>query len=257
MLKIGHRGAKAYAVENTIAAVKAALTMGVDMVELDIRITKDKYPVVVHASQLRTITKKFGRVGKRNLAELKRLRIKGKETIPTLGEMLEAIDNKIGINLEIKVKNSAQIVVQTLRDYKVDLSKVMISSNHPSEIKTIERLEPEITTALVFRATNAFNFWFISDFLAILFLPITKHYIAWLVRSAHADYLNIHYGFLDKRKVEMFKSKGIKICAWTVNSPKRIAYLKSLGIDGIITNYPDRLWDCLKKIVIPNTCLTS
>ncbi len=241
MLKIGHRGAKAYAPENTLASFKKALVLGADMIEFDVRITKDKYPVVIHDNQLRRLTKKFGRVNKLNLVDIKKLRIKGRERILTLGEVLDIIDNKIGINIELKVKGSAQIVIQTLRDYKIGFKNVMISSNHPGEIRMVEILEPNITTALIFRASNALNFWFILDFLAILFLPLTKYYISWLVKKAGADYLNINHHFLDKKKVALFKKRGIKICAWTVNSRKKINYLKGLGIDGIITNYPDRL----------------
>lgn len=241
MLKIGHRGAKAYAPENTLTSFEKALELGCDMVEFDIRITKDKHPVVIHTNQLKKLTKIFGRVNKLTLAQVKKLKIKKIETVPTLAEVLEVIGNKLGINIELKVKSSAQIVVQTLRDYKIDFSKVMIASNHPGEIRAVKRLEPEITTALVFRSTNAINFWFVLDFLAILLLPITKYYITWVVKKAGADYLNINHHFLSKEKVDLFHSRGIKICAWTVDSQKKINYLKNLGIDGIITNYPDRL----------------
>ena len=240
MLKIGHRGAKAYAPENTIASFRKALELGVDMVEFDVQITKDEYPVVVHDKNLKRLTKKFGRIRKLNLREVKRFKVKG-QSIPTLAEVLEVIDNKVGLDIELKVRGSAKIVIGTLRDYKIDLSNVMISSNYASEVRIAERLEPEITTALVFRSGNAFSFWFVLDFLAILFLPITMYYISWLVKRANVDYLNINYHFLDKRKVALFKKKGIKICAWTVDSVKKINYLKSLGIDGIVTNYPDRL----------------
>ena len=106
----------------------------------------------------------------------------------------------------------------------------------------VEELEPSITTALVFRsASGSFSFWLFLDFLAILLLPITKYYISWLVKHAHADYLNINHRFLDKAKIKTFHKKGIKICAWTVDSQRKIDYLKDLGVDGIITNYPDRL----------------
>lgn len=242
MLKIGHRGAKAYAPENTISSFRKALDLGVDMIEFDVRITKDKYPVVVHDNKLRRLTKEYLRVNKLTLDQLKKLKVKKTEAIPTLAEVLDVVDSRVGLNIEIKVKDSAQIVVQTLRDYKIDFSNVMISSNLTKEIRTVEELEPKIITALVFRSTSgSFNLWMILDFLAILFLPITKYYITWVVRHAHADYLNINHHFLDKKKVDTFKKKGIKICAWTVNSQKKIDYLKDLGIDGIITNYPDRL----------------
>lgn len=248
MLKIGHRGAKAYAPENTISSFKKALELGCDMVELDVRITKDKYPVVIHDNNLRRLTKNPVRVNHLTLQQLKKFKIKKTETIPTLGQVLDVINNKIGINIELKVKGGAQIIVQTLRDYKVDFENVMISSNHPSELKEVERLEPEITTALIFRATNAFNIWFILDFLAILFLPVTKYYISWVVKNAHADYLSINHHFLSEKRVNCFKKRGIKICAWTVNNKKKIEYLKNLGIDGIITNYPDRITQLLTCI---------
>ena len=117
----------------------------------------------------------------------------------------------------------------------------MISSNYASELRTAERLEPKITTALIFRSGNALSFWFVLDFLAILLLPITMYYISWLVKRANADYLCINHHFLDKKKVNLFKRRGIKICAWTVDNIKKINYLKNLGIDGIVTNRPDRL----------------
>jgi glycerophosphoryl diester phosphodiesterase len=240
MLKIGHRGAKAYAPENTMASFRKALELGVDMVEFDVQITKDKYPVVIHDKNLKRLTKRFGRIKKLTLTEVKKFKVRG-EPIPTLAEVLEVVDNQVGLDIELKVKGSAQIVVQTLRDYKINFSNVMISSNYAGEIRKAERLEPEITTALVFRSGNAFSFWFILDFLAILFLPITMYYISWLVKRANANYLCINHHFLDKKKVALFKRKGIKICAWTVDNIKKINYLKNLGIDGIVTNYPDRL----------------
>jgi len=240
MLKIGHRGAKAYAPENTLASFRKALEMGVDMVEFDVQITKDKYPVVVHDKNLKRLAKKFGRIRKLTLVEVKKFKIKG-ETIPTLAEVLEVVDNKVGLDIDLKVRGSAQIVIQTLRDYKINFFDVMVSSNYAAEIREAERLEPEITTALLFRSGNALSFWFVLDFLAILFLPVTKYYITWLVKKANADYLSINYHFLDKNKVALFKKKGIKICAWTVDNPKKIEYLKNLGLDGIVTNYPDRL----------------
>jgi len=241
MLKIGHRGAKAYAPENTISSFKKALELGVDMIEFDVQITKDECPVVIHDRNLKRLSQKFGRVRKLTLAEVKKFVIKGEETVPTLGEVLEVVDNQVGLDIELKVRGSAKIVIQTLRDYKIDFSNVMISSNYAGEIRIAERLEPEITTALVFRSGSVFSFWLILDFLAILFLPLTKYYITWLVKNSHADYLNINYRLLNKKKVALFKKHGIKICAWTVDSLKKIDYLESLGIDGIITNYPDRL----------------
>ncbi|MDX9893418.1 MAG: glycerophosphodiester phosphodiesterase [Patescibacteria group bacterium] len=241
MLKIGHRGAKAYAPENTISSFRKALELGVDMVEMDIRITKDKHPVVVHDNSLRRLTKKYVRVDHLTLTQLKKFKIDKIEPIPTLAEVLEVIDSQVGILIDIKVKGLAQIIVQILRDYKVDFSNVMISSVHHTELRIVETLEPAITTALIFRSSNASNFWLMMDFLAIVFWPITKYYISWIVRYANADYLNINHRLLTERNIKLFKRRGIKICAWTVDSRRKINLLKKMGVDGIITNYPDRL----------------
>lgn len=241
MLKIGHRGAKAYAPENTIAGFKKALELNVDMVEFDVRLTKDRHPIVVHDNQLARLAKKFRRISRLDLRQIKRVRVKGSERIPTLSEVLQIIDNRVGMDIELKVKGSAEIVIATLREHRINFKNVMISSNFASELKTAEAMESDITTALVFRSGNSFSFWLVLDFLAILFLPLTMYYISWLVKKANANFLNINYRLLDRKKVRMFHEKGIKICAWTVDSPKKISYLKSLGIDGIITNYPDRL----------------
>jgi len=239
MLKIGHRGAKAYAPENTIASFRKALELKVDMVEFDVHITKDKHPVVIHDANLGRLTKKWERVNRLSLAQIKQHRIQG-ESIPTLAEVLEVIDSKVGINAELKVKNSAQIVVQTLRDYKVDFSNVMISSKIPSEVRAVERIEPTITTALVF-PTQTLSFWSVLNFGTLLFWPVAKYYISWMVRQTRADYLSINHRFLSAKKLAMFKRKGIPTYVWTVNNPRKIKYLKDLGIDGIFSNYPDRL----------------
>ena len=241
MLKIGHRGAKAYAPENTLTSFRKALELGVDMVEFDIRLTRDFYPVVVHDTQLSRLAKKFRRISHLNLRELKKIRLKGQERIPTLSEVLNVIDSRVGMDIELKVRGSAQIVVATLREHHVDFKNVMISSNFATELKVAEGMEPQITTALVFRSGNSLSFWLVLDFLAVLFLPITMHYISWLVKKANANYLNINHHLLNKKKVDLFHKKGIKICAWTVDNVKKINYLKGLGVDGIITNYPDRL----------------
>ncbi len=241
MLKIGHRGAAAHAPENTIISFQKAVELGADMVECDVRLTKDGHPVVIHDYQLGRLTNTFARVNRLTLAELRDLRVRETEGIPTLGEVITAVGPDAGINIELKVKGSVPVVMQTLRDHHVDWDNIMISSNHPKELRMAKELEPAVTTALIFRSTNSLNFWLVMDFLAIVFLPITKYYIAWVVQQAKADYLNINYRLLSREKVELFRKQGIKICAWTVNSQKKIDYFKSLGIDGIITNYPDRL----------------
>ncbi len=242
MLKIGHRGAKAYAPENSLDSFAKAVDMGVDMVEFDVRITKDKHPIVIHDNRLMRLANKWGKVNRLTLKQVRELKlVEGGGHIPTLAEVLEVIDGKVGINIELKSRRSAQIVVQTLRDYKMDMSSVMISSNYPQEIRKAEKLEPGIVTGLLFRSPNAVSLWLIIDFIALVLLPITKYYISWIVRRANADYLCIHRTLLTKKRFQLLKEQGIKVCVWTVDDERHIEQLRELGVDAIISNYPDRL----------------
>jgi glycerophosphoryl diester phosphodiesterase len=81
----------------------------------------------------------------------------------------------------------------------------------------------------------------ILDAIAFLLFPITRYYILWITKHSGADYLNIHRWLLTKHTVRFLKKHGVKTCVWTVDNPRAIARLKALRVDGIFTNYPDRL----------------
>ena len=102
-----------------------------------------------------------------------------------------------------------------------------------------------------FEALSFFIFDFLKVFIVAVAIIIPVRYFllqpfvvtgnSMLPNFHDGDYLNINHHFLDEKKVALFKKNGIKICVWTVNSRRKIEYFKSLGVDGIITNYPDRL----------------
>ncbi len=102
MLRIGHRGAKAYAPENTLASFKKALEIGVDAVELDVRKTKDTQLVVIHDADVKRTTNGEGLVNDFTLKEIKSFDAGGGEKIPTFEEALDFLDKKVKVFVELK-----------------------------------------------------------------------------------------------------------------------------------------------------------
>ena len=94
MLRIGHRGAKAYAPENTLTSFKKAIEIGVDAIELDVRKTKDNKLVVIHDADIKRTTNGKGLVAELSLKEIKGFSAEGGEKIPTLEEALDFLDKK-------------------------------------------------------------------------------------------------------------------------------------------------------------------
>jgi len=102
ILKMGHRGAKGYVAENTIESIKKALDFGVDGIEIDVHLCASGELVVFHDFTLDRMTNATGEVSKLSLSELKQLKVNNKFLIPTLVEVLDAIDKKCLLNIELK-----------------------------------------------------------------------------------------------------------------------------------------------------------
>ncbi len=114
MLKIGHRGARAYAPENTITSFRKAIELDVDAIEFDVRKTKDNKLVVIHDSDVKRTTNGKGLVSDLKLVEIKELSAEGNEKIPTLEEALDFIDRKVKIFIELKEVGSEKQVLDAV-----------------------------------------------------------------------------------------------------------------------------------------------
>ena len=103
---IGHRGSPKQAPENTFASIRKGIECGATHIELDVRMTKDDVPVIFHDQKLNRMTNGSGFLSQVELSALKELKVKRKENIPTLEEVLEEFKGKCGLVLDIKVRNS-------------------------------------------------------------------------------------------------------------------------------------------------------
>ena len=225
ILKIGHRGAKGFEPENTLISFQKALEMQVDGIELDVHCTCDGEIVVIHDEKIDRTTNGTGAVNTLSLLELKKFRINGIHEIPTLKEVFDLVNKKCFINIELKGNGTAKSVVEIIEHYVSEKSwsyqHFLVSSFDWNALQEVHLLNPKIPIGVL---TN-------TDLdLAFAFAKFIKAY------SIHP-----YYHLLTAENVAQMQSKNFKVYPWTINEPEDIIFIKSLQVDGIITDFPDRL----------------
>ncbi|MBI4765992.1 MAG: glycerophosphodiester phosphodiesterase [Deltaproteobacteria bacterium] len=226
MLKIGHRGAMGYAPENTLDSFAKALELGVDGIELDVHLCRSGETVVIHDSRVDRTTNGQGKVREMTLGELKDLDAGNGNPILTLEEVLDFVDRRALIDIELKAKGTAGPVAAMIRQYlesrgwKPDLFLITSFDHH--ELKRCHELIPYIPFGPLLAAK-----------------PLDYARIA---QAMEANRIMPFFEFLDENFVQDAHQKGIKVITWTVNRFDDIKEVLAMGVDGIISNYPDRLF---------------
>jgi glycerophosphoryl diester phosphodiesterase len=225
MLKIGHRGAKAHIAENTLESIQRALDMGVDGIELDVHVCATGELVVIHDFTVDRTTDGKGEVSKLSLKELKKLKVEGKYLIPTLQEAVTLVNKKCFLNIEMKGRHTAQPVsdfLQKLVEHEgYSYNDFIVSSFQREELQIISKINPYVHLGVLTQASVSQAWEWAEEFKAKAIHP--------------------HYTLLTESNVKKAKEAGYKIYTWTVNEPDDIARVKVLGVDGIISDYPERL----------------
>ncbi|MEN1784042.1 MAG: glycerophosphodiester phosphodiesterase [Bacteroidota bacterium] len=224
-LVIGHRGAMGYETENTLASVRKAMELGVDMIEIDVFKIKSGEIMVFHDERLERLGNAGGKIEEYNIFDLKRVVLDGNHTIPMLQDVLKVIDNKVALNIELKGANTAGRVA-FITDYYVrergwDLKNFVISSFKPEELRKMREINPDIAIAVLTESED----------------PLTAIPLA---KEVKAFAINPWYKTLTAENVGKLKEAGFKVYTYTVNEPEEIEQVTALGVDGIFTNYPDR-----------------
>ena len=227
LINIGHRGARALEPENTLRGFTRAYDEGADGIELDVRRSRDGVLMVIHDDDLDRVTGGVytGKVSDYTLEELQRMDVGDGEYVPTLEETLElVVDRKGLVNVEIKDSGIARDVVETVNRYGLG-SSTLISSFDYLEVWEAKRADPAIRTALLVPGANP-----LSIYSALL---------------AGADAINPAYSTLNDAFVNAAHAAGLKVYTYTVNEGPDMQRLVDIGVDGIITDRPDLLYDVL------------
>ena len=225
ILTIGHRGAMGHETENTIASIQKALDLNVDMIEIDVfRITSGEI-VVFHDEKIDRLTNGSGEIESLDLEALKNLTVVGNHKIPLLSEVLDVINHKVPLNIELKGPETSEGVINIINTYMENegwaLDDFLISSFNWEELEHMRRINKDIEIAVLTEDN-----------------PLDAISIA---NDLNAVAINPNYLSLTKKNVSEIKSRGFKIFTWTVNDTEQISNMRKLGVDGIFTNYPERV----------------
>lgn len=227
MLIIGHRGAKGLKAENTIESIREAVSLNVDVVEFDIRLTKDLVPVLIHDRSLLRTHGRLAVISRTNYQDLVNITTSGKKRITSLEEVLDEFFGVIFLNIEIKKFRAAKVVMELLKSKYIhrqkDWDKVMFSSFKPSSLYVIRKYSKKVTLSLLHNQ-NAF-----------LFLAFSR-----ILKLDAVGFYNVN---IDNFAFEIAKKTGLFTYAYTINDIDRARFLESEGLDAIVTNYPDRFVD--------------
>lgn len=221
MLSIGHRGAMAHAPENTLLAIQKAIDFGVDAVEIDVHLV-DGELLIIHDLTLERTTNGKGRLNDFNVAELRTLDAGQGEKIPFLREVLSLTFNKVGVHIELKGLGTGRAVVQQLRHLsEQQRNTLIVSSFLMDELTNVFELDQTIKLGVLIDKNLAEGF-------------------NWAAKlNAYSIHLSLQQ--LSSKHLERAHQNKLKIYVYTVNSIKDITQMLRLGVDGVFSNYPDRV----------------
>ncbi len=225
LFTIGHRGAMGHETENTLASIQIALDLNVDMIEIDVFKIKSGEIVVFHDEKIDRLTNGSGDIESLDLEALKNLTVEGNHKIPLLSEVLDVINHKVPLNIELKGPDTSEGVIHIINTYMENegwaLDDFLISSFNWEELENMRRINKDIEIA-VLTEDNPLD-------------AIT------MANDLNALAINPNYLSLTQENVSEIKSQGFKIFTWTVNDKEQISNMRELGVDGIFTNYPERV----------------
>ena len=223
MLCIGHRGAMGHEPENTLRSVRKALSLGVDAIEVDVY-NVEEHLIVIHDRNLGRTTNGTGYLTERSFAYLRSLDAGKGEQIPTLGEVLATVNRQAVINIELKGSNTAKLVVKLIEEHLSQgwsIADFVVSSFNHEELHQVKTLCPQIKTGM-------------------LIYGLPWQYIS-MMEQLQAEIAIANIDFVSPELLASVHNLGFPVWIYTVNQLEEINRLRDMGVDGVITNYPERV----------------
>jgi len=224
---IGHRGAMGHVAENTIPSIKKAMELGVDGIEIDVFKCKTGELVVFHDEKLDRLTNASGLIESLELDSIKKITVLDKYRIPTLEDVLILIDGQVKLNIELKGQGTASptndIINQYINKEGWTNDKFIISSFKWDELEKIRSLNSLIPIAVLVNTR-------VNPIEALPF-----------ARKVKAIAINPNFKDLNQENIKEIQSNGFKVFPYTINELDDIERMIKLGVDAIITDYPERV----------------
>jgi glycerophosphoryl diester phosphodiesterase len=219
IFRIGHRGAAGHAPENTLAAVEKGIALGVDFVEMDIQRTRDGNLVCIHDKFVDRTTNGTGAVRDLCLDDLRMLDAGDGQRVPTLTEVLAVVSGRAGVLLETISPGTGPELLRAVTRFGIR-SPVIFSSFIHSELAAIRQIDSTAKTMALLEG-----------------IPLNMTGFA---LEANVTHVGLSIDSISQEYVDALHDTGVQVFVYTVNEPYSIQMAMSLGVDGLISDYPDR-----------------
>ena len=234
-VNVGHRGAAAYSHENTLASLEEGILRHADMLEFDVRKTADGILVLYHNWTVKTISGNRKSISKIAYPELREAALSRGFQLATFEEVLRSFGLRIPLNIEIKADGYEADVIKMMLKYPLAYNPTL-SSFFPWVIRRIKIFNSDIRTALILGQERIIR-------LNVMARPVIDR----LVTTLGIDAIHLQEAIATASVIDKLSRLGVTVFVWTVDDPDRIRKLLRIGVDGIITNRSDVLYDiCLE-----------
>ncbi|MEQ8521965.1 MAG: glycerophosphodiester phosphodiesterase [Vicingaceae bacterium] len=219
---MAHRGASGHELENSMASFKKAVELGADVIEADIQLTRDDVPIVFHDKLLDRTSNASGYTTDFTWSEFESgIRLKNGEKVPTLEEYCLQIKSlKQLLYLDLKVFGTEGLILRTCQKF-LNNDQFYFGSFHNHSIRLAKQFDPGITTVMIIEGN-----------------PIDMSLV---VQNARCDIVAMGFDSIEEDSIPLVQEMDKMVFTWTVDDPREIARAKSLGVNGITSNFVDRI----------------
>jgi glycerophosphoryl diester phosphodiesterase len=223
LICFAHRGASGHEPENSMRSFRRAVELGARWIECDAR-TVEGRAVIFHDRTLKRMTGESGLLSGQSLQQIQSLSLPKGERIPLLSEALRELQGLVSLQIELKGADSGMVValelLQALKD-GWSTQSLLVSSFDYEELKAFQQTAPAIPIGLL---TYGYP---------LKCVELAKDFGAYSV--------HLHIDSVSKKRVRLLHEAGFKVFVYTVNDPSDIVLMKSLGVDGIFSDFPERI----------------
>ncbi len=244
LLAIAHRGASAVAPENTLLAIRMAANMGADMVEMDVRLTADGVPVVIHDANLRRLAGRGINIVDVTVDELQEVELGQGQRVPTLNEALH-LCRELGIGAYLELKEAGTPIASALLVRQMGMTyHTIFSSFYPDLLQEVKQVLPHAYTSILFHEIDVDPLRLAEQSNANYVHP------AWEKAAPRPDF------FLTRSWVERVHAQDLGVITWHEERPAVVRVLRHMGVDGICSDRPDVITLAKSGLPLPNEVRT-